>query len=171
MAIQWDTLKKRSEELSLILSEPNVDNSKRHKLQKELSQLNAVLGKHDEIERLKVQLLSSQEQAQANRDAEMAELFKEEVSELQAKIAQEENALDLLMFPPDDIDTRSVFLEIRAGTGGQEAALFGSDLQRMYTNYALKKGWRVSVDSMSLTDLGGIRGSTYSLKVMPCMAT
>ena len=116
-----------------------------------------MLGKHDEIERLKVQLLSSQEQAQANRDAEMAELFKEEVSELQAKIAQEENALDLLMFPPDDIDTRSVFLEIRAGTGGQEAALFGSDLQRMYTNYALKKGWRVSVDSMSLTDLGGIR--------------
>jgi len=157
MAIQWDSLKTRSEELSLVLSEPNVDSSKRHKLQKELSQLNAVLVKYDEIESLKAQLTTSQEQAQANRDQEMAELFKDEISEIQAKIVQEESALDFLMFPPDDIDTRSVYLEIRAGTGGQEAALFGSDLQRMYTNYAQRKGWRVSVDSMSLTDLGGIR--------------
>jgi peptide chain release factor 1 len=157
MAIQWDTLQKRYDELSGILSEPNLESSRRHKLQKEHSQLTSVLGKHGEIERLKLQLIASKEQAAANKDAEMAELFEDEISELKAKIAHEEAALDLLMFPPDEIDTRNVYLEIRAGTGGQEAALFGSDLQRMYTNYALKKGWRVSVDSMSTTDLGGIR--------------
>jgi peptide chain release factor 1 len=55
------------------------------------------------------------------------------------------------------MDDRSVYLEIRAGAGGQEAALFAGDLQRMYTNYALKKGWRVEVDSLSTTDLGGMR--------------
>lgn len=157
MAIQWDTLQKRYDELSNLLSEPNLDSSKRHKFQKELSQLTAVLGKHGEIERLKVQLIAAQEQAAANKDAEMAELFEDELSQLKSKIVSEESALDLLMFPPDEIDMRNVYLEIRAGTGGQEAALFGSDLQRMYTNYALKKGWRVSVDSMSTTDLGGIR--------------
>ena len=157
MAIQWDALQKRHDELSSLLSEPNLDSSKRHKFQKELSQLTSVLGKHGEIERLKVQLIAAQEQAAANKDADMAELFDDEISQLKAKIISEESALDYLMFPPDEIDTRNVYLEIRAGTGGQEAALFASDLQRMYTNYALKKGWRVSVDSVSSTDLGGMR--------------
>lgn len=157
MAIQWDTLQKRYDELSHLLSEPNIDSSKRSKFQKELSQLTAVLSKHAEIERLKLQLIAVQEQAAANKDAEMAELYDDEMAQLKAKAISEESALDLLMFPPDEIDMRNVYLEIRAGTGGQEAALFASDLQRMYTNYSLKKGWRVSVDSVSTTDLGGMR--------------
>lgn len=164
MAIQWDTLQKRYDELSHLLSEPNLDSGKRHKFQKELSQLTAVLGKHADIERLALQLAAAQEQAAANKDAEMSELFEDEIQQLKAKIVSEEASLDLLMFPPDEIDTRNVYLEIRAGTGGQEAALFASDLQRMYTNYALKKGWRVSVDSMSTTDLGGIREVVLFIK-------
>ncbi len=61
------------------------------------------------------------------------------------------------MFPADPLDNRSAFLEIRAGAGGQEASLFAADLLRMYTNYALKQGWKVAVVSTSETDLGGIR--------------
>ena len=61
------------------------------------------------------------------------------------------------MFPADPLDDRSVYLEIRAGTGGQEAALFAGDLLRMYTNYALKRGWRVSIEDSSSTDLGGYK--------------
>lgn len=164
MAIQWDTLQKRYDELSQLLSEPNLDAQKRQKFQKELSQLTAVLGKHAEVERLQSQLVVAQEQAATNKDAEMAELFEDEIQQLKANITSEETALDLLMFPPDDIDTRNVYLEIRAGTGGQEAALFASDLQRMYTNYSLKKGWRVSVDSVSTTDLGGMREVVLFIK-------
>ena len=65
--------------------------------------------------------------------------------------------LDDILFPADERNDRSVYLEIRAGAGGQEAALFVADLQKMYTNYALKNHWRVSVESVSTTDLGGYR--------------
>jgi peptide chain release factor 1 len=164
MEIQWDTLQKRYDELSLILSEPNLDSNKRHKLQKEHSQLSGLLAKHAEINRLTEQLRVAKEQAASNSDAEMAELFDDEIRDLQLSLTEQEKALDLLLFPPDEIDTRNVYLEIRAGTGGQEAALFASDLQRMYTNYALKKNWRVSVDSMSTTDLGGIREVVLFIK-------
>ena len=62
---------------------------------------------------------------------------------------REQQALEKIMFPPDPLDNRSAFLEIRAGAGGQEASLFAADLLRMYTNYALKRGWNVSVVSTS----------------------
>jgi peptide chain release factor 1 len=68
------------------------------------------------------------------------------------------------MIPSDEHDERSVFIEIRAGAGGQEAALFAADLLRMYTNYAMKKGWRATVVDESFTDLGGIRDVTLHVQ-------
>lgn len=157
MAIQWDALQKRHDEISEALNEPGIDNAKRAKFQKELSQLSLLLAKHGHIKAIESQLIQSQGQAASNKDAEMAELFKDEIDDLHAQIGYAQKELDTLMFPPDEHDDRSVYLEIRAGTGGQEAALFAGDLQRMYTNYAQKNGWRVSVETMSTTDLGGIR--------------
>lgn len=157
MAIQWTALRSRHDSLLQQLNDPALDSSRRGKFQKELSQLSALLSKHDHIESLQKQLVQSESQSQSTTDAEMAELYREEIAEIKTQINQAQNDLDLLMFPPDEHDNRSVYLEIRAGTGGQEAALFGGDLQRMYTNYALRKGWRVSVESVSTTDLGGIR--------------
>jgi peptide chain release factor 1 len=157
MAIQWDALQKRHDELSLVLNEPGIDNVKRAKFQIEMSQLSSLLSKHGHIKSIESQLIQSQAQAASNSDAEMAELFKDEIADLQAQLVQAQKELDHVMFPPDEHDNRSVYLEIRAGTGGQEAALFAGDLQKMYTNYALKKGWRASVESMSTTDLGGVR--------------
>lgn len=157
MAIQWDALSKRYDELTNTLADHSIDPSKRHKLQKECSYLSTLLTKRNHIVRLLDQIEQTRVQLAANTDAEMASLFQDELDELQKKMGHAEVELDESMFPPNEHDNRSVFLEIRAGTGGQEAALFAADMQKMYTNYALKKGWRVSVESASTTDLGGFR--------------
>lgn len=157
MAIQWDALRKRHNEITEQLLAPSIDATKRQKLQREHAQLGHLLAKHAEIEKFEKAIAETKVQAQANADPEMADLFASELAEMQAHAVQLQEDLDLLMFPPDELDDRDVFLEIRAGTGGQEAALFAADLAKMYTNYAMNKGWRVEVDSSSTTDLGGFR--------------
>lgn len=157
MAIQWDALQRRHDELTEQLSAPTLDNKKRHKLQKERSQLSGLLEKHNEIDSLEKGIAETEAQASDNSDPEMAALFSAELTDMRVQAAKLQEDLDLLMFPPDENDHRDVFLEVRAGTGGQEAALFAGDLAKMYTNYALSKGWRVEVDSSSTTDLGGFR--------------
>lgn len=157
MAIQWDLLEKRHDELSEQLSSPTLESSKRLKFQKEHAQLSGLLSKHKEILALEQAIVDTATQAEQNSDPEMAALFGEELAEMKTRATQLQVDLDLLMFPPDEHDNRDVFLEVRAGTGGQEAALFAADLAKMYSNYALSKGWRVEVDSSSTTDLGGFR--------------
>jgi peptide chain release factor 1 len=90
----------------------------------------------------------------------MADLFKQELHDLGLQRLEKERALEDFMIPRDEHDERSVFIEIRAGAGGQEAALFAADLLRMYTNYAIKKGWGTSIVEQSFTDIGGIRDVT-----------
>jgi len=157
MAIQWDALSKRHDEIAEILTSSSLDTSKRHKLQKELSFLTGILNKHKDIQALQKQVQETEQHAADNTDSDMALLFEQELIELQVRLEKEKIELDNRMFPADEMNERSIFLEIRAGTGGQEAALFAGDLQKMYTNYALKKGWKVEVDSSSATDLGGVR--------------
>lgn len=151
--IAWDELKRRYDELSTILA-GSLDNSQRHALQKEFSYLSTMLSKNAEIEKLRAELQQVQQQV---NDPDLSLLFAEEAEQLQHRLDKEQHALDELMYPSDPRDNRAAFLEIRAGAGGQEAALFAADLLRMYTLYALKKGWRVSVASESGTDLGGFR--------------
>jgi peptide chain release factor 1 len=155
-AIAWNTLKHRYDELSGILAGTSaLESSQRHLLQKEFSYLSTVLTKRAEIEKLQAELVVIADQEAI--DPELAALFQEEAGLLKKRIEQEYQELDELMYPPDPLDNRSAFLEIRAGTGGQEAALFAADLLRMYTLYAAKKHWHVSVASESSTDLGGYR--------------
>lgn len=155
--IDWNILKNRREELSAQLNAPNLDNSKRQGLQKELSYLSKILDKHKEIEQLETELKSLESQKSENKDPELGQLFDDEIQNLQQTLQKEQKSFDESLFPPDELDSRSAFIEIRAGTGGQEASLFAADLTRMYTNYAIKKGWQVSVASISETDLGGYR--------------
>lgn len=160
MEFSWLELRKRYEYLSQELTSPLLDSSKRHLLQKERSRLSLLLEKYDaqtETERL---LDDARRQYDQTTDSGMRELFKDEIALLQEQLSEQKRELDDLLFPPDELDMRSVFLEIRAGTGGQEAALFAADLLKMYTNYALKCGWHVSLVDSSQTDLGGIREAT-----------
>ena len=154
-SISWDIIQKRFDELNEQAGSATLESSKRHIVQKELSYLSTLLAKHKEILRLEkeIQLL----EAQKSEDPTLAPLYEEELSSVQGALVKEQQALDKIMFPPDPLDSRSAFLEIRAGAGGQEASLFAADLLRMYTNYAMKHNWRVSIVSTSETDLGGYR--------------
>lgn len=160
----WDTIRTRHEELTQALMSPGIDNAKRSSYQKELSHLTDLLAQHSQVEALAQEIKDIQAQAAANKDSEMAELYAQELIDLQAKLSVASGALEELMFPPNEIDDRNVYLEIRAGAGGQEAALFAGDLLKMYTNYALKRHWKASVESSSSTDLGGLREVVLHIK-------
>ncbi|MCL5875587.1 MAG: peptide chain release factor 1 [Candidatus Dependentiae bacterium] len=152
-----EQLQKRFDELSQELLSPSLDSSKRHRVQKELSYLSTVLSKLTHIEKIEQELADIKAQKTEQADTELLALFEEESQNLEMRLKFEQQELEELLYPPDELSSRSVFLEIRAGTGGQEAALFAADLMRMYMLYAQKKNWRVSVASVSETDLGGFR--------------
>jgi peptide chain release factor 1 len=164
MFTQWDELRRRYDELSGLLTDHNLDVSKRQALQKEHSQLSTILSMRAGIEELEASIQEAQELKAADDNGDMAQLYQEEIESFQQQLAAKEHDLDYLLFPPPEHDDRSVFLEIRAGTGGQEAALFAADLLKMYTNYALSKGWKAEVDSSSTTDLGGFREVVLHIK-------
>ena len=152
---RWDKIQARFNELTGQLA-GSVDPRERHKLQKEHSYLNSILTKNQEILRLDEVIQKSHAEAAA-ADSEMQSLYEEEVHELEERRNILRNELDSLMYPPDERDKRPAFIEIRAGAGGQEAALFAADLVKMYSNYALSKGWVASIVDSHQTDLKGFR--------------
>ena len=150
-------LQKRYDDLTNELAAV-TDNAKRIVLQKELARLLRIIDAHKELVHCDELIAEAKNQLRHSLDdAEMAELFKLELHDLGLKRLEKERVLEDLMIPSDEHDERSVFIEIRAGTGGQEAALFAGDLLKLYTNYALEKGWVAQISDMSQTDLKGIR--------------
>ena len=90
-------------------------------------------------------------------DPEMRELAEEELARIRAELPEAEHRLAIAMLPRDTADSRSAMLEIRAGTGGDEAALFAADLLRMYERFAAEQGWRIEIVSANASDIGGFR--------------
>ena len=164
MATHWDVIKKRHNELTKELADYALERSKRQPLQRELTHLAQLLEQKKAIEQLQQSIDQTKKQAAENTDEEWAALYEQEIADLDTQLNQKQQALDELMVPPSEIDNRSVFLEIRSGAGGAEAALFVADLLKMYTNYGVKHGWHVSVESTSLTDLGGYREVVLFIK-------
>lgn len=161
---QWEEVKNRHDTIAQELTNPKLDSAKRHELQKEFSGLHALFSLYKEIQELEKEHADVLSQSAQTTEAEMKLLFDEELQTIDRTIVEKKRELEDLLYPPSPHDTRSVFLEIRAGTGGQEAALFASDLHTMYTNYAIKKGWKASVESSSTTDLGGFREIVMHIK-------
>lgn len=157
MFLGWDKIENRHAQLATLLANPALQSNERQPAQREYAFLTSLLDKHKQIAQLELAIEQTKQQAQEVSDPEFAELFLSEVESLEQKLVAQQAELETMMAPSEEHDDRSVYLEIRAGTGGQEAALFVADLMRMYTNYAHAKGWRVSVESLSETDLGGYR--------------
>lgn len=164
MTINWDTIKQRHDQLSKELIKPDLEPKQRRDYQRELARLTGLLEKHKEISWLDESIAKTKSELAAAQEDEMRDLFRQELEHLQNERNKRLQGLENLMIPPDEHDERSVFLEIRSGAGGQEAALFAADLAKMYSNFALKKGWRISVVDESLTDLGGIRDVTLHIQ-------
>lgn len=126
------------------------------RLSKEHGELKAVVEKARKLSSIRRQLAELKELAESD-DAEMAEIANDELQELKEKAPQVELDLQFMLLPKDKADDSSVILEVRAGTGGDEAALFAGDLFRMYQRYAQINRWRVEVLSASEADIGGYK--------------
>ncbi|RZZ85487.1 peptide chain release factor 1 [Pseudoxanthomonas winnipegensis] len=151
-----EALAERREELERLLADPSVvaDTTRFRDLSREFAQLAPLASALDAEARAKADLVA----AEALRaDPEMRELAEEEISSAQTRLAELEDELLALLVPRDPRDEGNLFLEVRAGTGGDEAAIFAGDLFRMYARYAERQGWKVEVESDSPGEHGGYK--------------
>jgi peptide chain release factor 1 len=153
-----ETLVERFEEVQALLSDPDVigDQNRFRALSKEYAQLEDVVRSFREYQDAQGDLTSAHEMLQED-DAEMREMAQEEIKAAKAQIETLEQELQILLLPRDPQDDSNCFLEIRAGAGGDEAAIFAGDLYRMYSRYAETKGWRVEQVSANEGEHGGYK--------------
>ncbi len=158
-------LQQRYEELSAQISDPEViaDQNKFRELCKEHSDITPIVEKYNMYKSAKNQLEESKEMLGENLDKDFKELVQAEYDDAKEKIAQYEEELKILLLPKDPNDEKSVIVEIRGGAGGDEAALFASDLFRMYSMYAETKNWKIEVLSLNQTELGGIKEISFGI--------
>jgi peptide chain release factor 1 len=151
-----DALVERQQEVALLLADPHVagDATRFRELSKEFAQLEPVARALAAYDRNEAGLAAARAM---QADPEMRELASEEVRELEARRATLEAELNLLLLPKDPRDDANIFLEVRAGTGGDEAAIFAGDLFRMYSRYAERQRWRVEVLDASEGEHGGYK--------------
>jgi peptide chain release factor 1 len=149
----------RYDRLNELLSDPAIvsDTNKLREYSKEQADLQETVEAYREYKELTSQLNDAKAMFDDKLDAEMREMVKEEVNELEAQLAQVEARLHILLIPKDPNDDKNVIMEIRGAAGGDEAALFAGDLYRMYTRFAESNGWKVKVLDSSPTGLGGFK--------------
>lgn len=153
-----ELLLKRHREISDLLSDPIViaDQNRFRDLSKEYSQLEPITACYQSYLAAENGLVEAEEMLNSS-DSELANLANEEIKQLTAKLESLEKELTILLLPSDPNDKRNIFLEIRAGTGGDEAAIFAGNLFRMYAKYAEKRGWRLEVLEESTTERDGYK--------------
>ena len=160
-------IQEKYEELSLIVSDPKVINDQViwQKHIKEMSDMEPIVNKYREYKKTSDDLKGIKEMlSDGGMDEEMKELAKQELSELEVKTEILSKELQLLLLPKDPNDDKNVILEVRAGTGGEEAGLFGSDLLRMYMRYAERRGWKTEIIDLNDTGIGGIKEAVVLIK-------
>src|SRR5262249_39850486 len=153
-------VEKRYEELERLMSDPQLLNQQREysKLAKERAELEEIVTCFREWRKVEQEIQENRQLLEESDEA-IRELAKEEVGVLRQRKEELENRLKFLILPKDPNDAKNVMIEIRAGTGGDEAALFAGELYRMYTRYAESRGWRVEILSTNPTGLGGLQGN------------
>ncbi len=153
-----ENLCERFDEIAALLSEPEIqgNQNKFRALSQEYAQISPLVECYKRYQQTLDSLEMAKEMVNDN-DPEMRELAKEEISDAQNQIETIEHELQVLLLPKDPNDTRNIFLEIRAGTGGDEAAIFSGDLARMYQRYAERKGWQTEIISESFGEHGGYK--------------
>ncbi|MEQ9424354.1 MAG: peptide chain release factor 1 [Cyclobacteriaceae bacterium] len=159
MIEKLEEIKHRFEEVSQLIVQPEAmtDMKKYSKLNKEYKDLEKIVKKYDEYTKAKSDIEGSKEILANEKDAELREMAKMELDELEPKVEELEEDLKQLLIPKDPNDSKDVVLEIRAGTGGDEAAIFAGDLYRMYQLYAESLGWNISVLNINEGTSGGYK--------------
>ncbi|MBQ7876421.1 MAG: peptide chain release factor 1 [Clostridia bacterium] len=158
-------IEEKYEELSLKISDPDViaDINTWRSLMKEHSDMTPIVEKYREYKAVKQTISDAEEMLSEKQDAEFEELLREEMNDAKAQIPSIEEELKILLIPKDPNDDKSVIVEIRGGTGGEEAALFAAALFRMYSMYAEKKRWKIEIMNSNATELGGYKEISFSV--------
>ncbi|HEU4941099.1 MAG TPA: peptide chain release factor 1 [Candidatus Eisenbacteria bacterium] len=160
-----DKAKARFDELTTRLADPAVavDPAELRKVSKERSSLEALVTAARRYDEVLKQIAENSALVRSDKDAELVAMARAEVEELEGERARLEAELPKLLLPPDPLDHKNVIVEIRAGTGGDEAALFAAEILRMYMKYAERHGWRPEVLSMSASSGGGTKEAIVSI--------
>ena len=157
-----EQIEKSYDELTEQISQPEFmsDMSAYAKLMKQHRSLGAIVGRYRDVKKLQEGLAGAKELAEIADDDEMREMAALEIAEIESKLPAAEEELKLLLVPKDPNDEKNVILEIRAGTGGDEATLFAAEILRMYARYAERQGWKMDVLEASDNGVGGIKDAT-----------
>jgi peptide chain release factor 1 len=156
--LKLENLCERYDEIAALLSEPEVqgNQNKFRTLSQEYAQIAPLVDCYKRFEQA-LEMLASAKEIATDTDPELREMAKEEVNEAEKLIESLDHELQILLLPKDPNDNRNIFLEVRAGTGGDEAAIFSGDLSRMYQRYAERKGWQIEIISENQGDHGGYK--------------
>ena len=152
-------IEKNYEEITALISSPEImsDMSVYAKTMKQHRSLEEIVSKYRDVKRMNEELNGAQELLEATDDDEMREMAQAEISELEASLARADDDLKVLLIPKDPNDEKNVILEIRAGTGGDEATLFAAEVLRMYARYAERQGWKMEIMGAADTGVGGMK--------------
>ena len=161
-----DFILEKYEELSKKVSDPDVIAKQKEwqKLMKEMSDLEPIVKEYTAYKKAKEELEEAKEILELEDDEELREMAREELKSNEAAIEQFTENLKILLLPKDPNDDKNVILEVRAGTGGDEAALFGSDLLRMYLRYAERMRWKTELIESNETEIGGVKEAVLLIK-------
>ena len=157
---QLERYAQRLGELDFLLSREDImsDMAQYRRISVEHAEVTQVAGRYARYQQREADLAGAREMLVSSADSpDMAEMAQEEITSAEAELVQLEDELQRLLLPKDPDDARNAFVEIRAGTGGDESALFAADLTRMYTRYAATQGWKVEVMSANESELGGYK--------------
>jgi peptide chain release factor 1 len=158
-------VKQRFDEVADLIIQPDImmDQKRYVKLNKEYKDLKKIVEKGDEYESALANLEEAKQIISDSSDEEMVEMAKMQLEEANEKIPKLEEDIKFLLIPNDPEDAKNVIMEIRAGTGGDEASIFAGDLYRMYTKFAAEKGWKVELEDMSEGTSGGFKEIIFSI--------
>lgn len=158
-------LEARFQEVSLLITDPSViaDMPRYVKLNREYRELEPILAASKEYLRLTTILSDAKEMLSSETDPEMRQMARDEIEETDARLTTLEEEIRLMLVPADPQDGKNVIMEIRGGTGGDEAAIFAGDLYRMYCRYCESKGWKTAVSSYSEGASGGFKEIIFSV--------
>ena len=159
-------IKQRYDELTDLIVKPEIiaDNNEWKKLVKERNSIEDIALAHDKLEKLVKEKEQTESVIANEKDHEMKKLFEDELFEINKNIEKLEEEIKVLLLPKDENDESDVIVEIRAAAGGEESALFGAVLMKMYTRFAERKHWKVEMIDISETELGGIKEAVFSIK-------
>ncbi len=165
MIDRLEQLRARYKELNRLLADPEAakDQKTYREITQEFAHVDETMGVYAAWEKAGTELADAKELAEGESDPDLKEMAREEITAQEAVLEDLEGKLRVLLVPRDPLDGKNIIMEVRAGTGGDEAALFAGDLYRMYHRYAEKKGWKVEIMEASESEVGGFKEVVCSI--------